>query len=243
MLSQAENDIEYRIDKERGKFDLTTSDGKVDFLKAACAVLATLREPIQIDIYAARLADEIGVDKQALLEQTSRIKKQRRRQESEQHFKEIQQAAAGRNDTVNPQRAQHLRCAKAEEGLIALLMLNPDFYPHVSERLKPRDFVTDFNRRVYSAVVELIINKKSIDLTSLSGSFTPEEMGRIAGIQALGATTSNTMRECDDYIDAIFEESDKLALQSPDKMSADEISRTFEHIAAKKNRGSKHEQF
>lgn len=243
MLSQAENDIEYRIDKERAKFDTTTSDGKVDFLKGACAVLATLHEPIQIDIYAGRLAEEIGVDKQALLEQTARIKKQRRRQESEQRFKEIQQTAAGRNDAVNPQRAQHLRCAKAEEGLIALLMLNPDFYPHVESRLKPQDFITDFNRRVYSAVVGLIINKRNMDLTNLSGSFTPDEMGRIAGIQTLSATTSNTMRECDDYINVILEEKEKLALQSPDKMSVDEISKTFEHLAAKKSKGSKHEEF
>lgn len=243
MLAQAENDIEYRLDKEKAKFDITTPDGKIDFLKAACNVLATLQQPIQVEIYAGRLAEEIGVDKQALLDQTSRIKKQKKRRESEKIFREIQQTAAGRNDTVNPQRAQHLRCAKAEEGLIALLMLNPDYFSHVDSRLKPEDFVTDFNRRVYLAVAGLIINKKSIDLTNLSGSFTPEEMGRIAGIQTLSETSSNTLQECDDYIAVILEEKAKLALQPPAEMSADEISKTLEYLAAKKNKGSKHEEF
>lgn len=243
LLEQAENDVEYRIEKEKSRFDVTTPDGKVDYLKAACGVLATLNEPVQREIYAGRLAEDVGVDKLAIINQTEKMRKQIRRNQSQKQFKEMVQGSAGRNDTINPQRAEHLRCAKAEEGLIALLMLNPDYYSYVGQRLKPEDFVTDFNRRVYIAVTGLIIDKKNVDLTSVSGFFTPEEMGRIAGIQTLCSKSSNTLEECNDYISVILEEKEKMALQKPSEMSAEGISRAFERLAAKKNKGSKHEEF
>ena len=243
LLEHAENDVEYRMEKEKSRFDITTSDGKVDYLKAACGVLATLNEPVQVEIYASRLAEDIGVDKLAIINQTKKMKKQFRRTQSQKQFREMQQEAAGRNDTINPQRAEHLRCAKAEEGLIALLLLNPDYYSYVEQRLKPEDFVTDFNRRVYITAAGLIINKKNLDLTGFSNSFTPEEMGRIAGIQTLCGKSSNTLEECDDYIAVILEEKEKMALQRPAEMSAEGISKALERLAAKKNKGSKHEEF
>ena len=92
-------------------------------------------------------------------------------------------------------------------------------------------------------MTDLIINKKNVDLTGVSGFFTPEEMGRIAGIQTLCGKSSNTLEECDDYISVILEEKEKMARQKPSEMSAEGISKAFERLAAKKNKGSKHEEF
>lgn len=241
LIENAENDIEYRLEKEKERYDILTADGKVDFLKAACSVLATLDEPIKIEIYAAKLADEIGVDKAVVLQQTGRIKKKLYRENNEKRFREIEKDVYGKKDAVNPQRAAHLRCAKAEEGLIALLMFNPNFYGYINKKIKPEEFVTDFNRRVFKAVGVILDRKSTVELSDFSADFLPEEMGRISQMRVSGMNSSNTLAECEDYIAAIFDERRKIQQQNPAQMTAQEMSETFKELAVIKNKGSKYE--
>ena len=56
-MNGAANDIEYKLLKAREGFNLNTSDGKVKFLEAACAVLAQVKSPVELDVYAGRLSE------------------------------------------------------------------------------------------------------------------------------------------------------------------------------------------
>ena len=154
LLEGAANDVEYRILRARDGLDLTNPDGKARFLEAACAVLATLKNPTELDIYAARLSEELGVAKEAILLQTKQVYNRnwkRREKEVLKTARAAEQPAQKALNTVNPERAKHLRAAKAEEMLCASLMHNPEFYKALQSEIAPSDFVTDFNRRVFDS--------------------------------------------------------------------------------------------
>ena len=74
-------------------------------------------------------------------------------------------------NTKNPERAQHLRAAKAEETLIASLMRNPDFYNKLKDGLSADYFVTALNRRIFSVVLSRLkragIRSRTFSLPSL----------------------------------------------------------------------------
>ena len=53
--------MDYRLQKLRGQFRISTPDGRVGFLNAATELLAGLENTIEQDIYAGRLATEFGV--------------------------------------------------------------------------------------------------------------------------------------------------------------------------------------
>lgn len=228
LIEGAANDVEYRILREREKFDLSSPDGKVGFLSAAVNVLSQVDNSIERDVYAGKLASELEVGKDAILTQLRRVMRSRRRSQEKTAIRAVQQLDASPRNMVNPERSRHLRAARAEEALIATLMRNPDFLPKIESRVAPEDFLTDFNRRVFSAVCALIHEGSTPELALLSSSFTPEEMGAVSAILARGPAVSNTVAECDDCIKVLSEEKAKLETVDPATASDDEFLALFQ---------------
>lgn len=227
LIEGAANDVEYRLLREREKFDVSTPDGKVGFLTSAVGVLAQVDSAIERDVYAGKLASELEVSKEALLTQLQKTARSRRRTQEKTALRAVQQMDASPGNAANPERTKHLRAAKAEEVLIATLMQNPDFLKKIDSRVSPDDFITDFNRRVFSVLRGLICEGIAPELPLLSARFTPVEMGAIAGILAQGAAISNTVAECDDCIKVLSEEKAKLETADPASASDDEFLAFF----------------
>ncbi len=231
LLEGAANDVEYRILRAREGLDLTTSDGKARFLEAVCSVLATLRNPTELDIYAARLSEELGVAKDAILLQTKQVYARNSKRSQKEVLRtaqsEVQPAQRALN-SVNPERARHLRAAKAEEMLCASFMHNPEFCKALQAEIAPSDFVTDFNRRVFEAVLSCAQREMDFSVSVLNGSFSSEELGAVARIQTLIPNLADTLSECRDCIKVISEEKNKVGLGAPSELSDDDFLKLFQ---------------
>lgn len=235
LISGAANDIEFRLLKEREKYDTSTSDGKLQFLKSAVQVLSDFSDPIAVDVYASKLADELSVRKDTIIQQVQSAAGKRRRKHEKEAFKTLERNAVRPKSPVNPEREKHLRAAKAEETLLASLMNNPDFFEKLGSRLNEDIFITEFNRRIYKALSERISEDRSIKLSFLNSDFSVEEMGAIANIQSQSRMISNTLRECRDCIAVLEDEAKKqnIGTMNPAEMSDDEFSALFRQ----KNKG------
>lgn len=230
LMDGAANDIEYKLLKEREKHDTTLPSGKSDFLKGAALVLSTIISPIELDIYAARLADEFSVSKDAILAQVTREKKNsyyRHRQERARAVNESIINPAERINKINPQRMKFLRAAKAEEIIIATLMNNPDLYKNLKSKLNPDIFITEFNKRVFEVVLGRIKDGKPVGLSYISADFTEEEISVIAKIQTLAVDISNTVSECVDCINVLVSEKSKCINSKPQDMSDSDFMSLF----------------
>lgn len=231
LLEGAANDVEYRILRARDGIDVTTDDGKNRFLEAACRVLAELRSPVELDIYAARLSEELGVAKEAILAQTKKIA-QTRIKHSEKNVlraaQDVEKKADKVINTVNPERAKHMRAAKAEEVLCASLMHNPEFFSQIKEEITAADFVTSFNARVFSEIAAQLSENRMFSISALSG-FAAEEIGAVARIQTLIPQLANTLSECRDCIKVIAEEKAKTVKGSPSELSDEDFLKLFQN--------------
>ncbi|MCL2195235.1 MAG: DNA primase [Oscillospiraceae bacterium] len=175
LLEGAANDIEFALLNARGELDLTTPAGKADYLREAVRVLARCTV-IERDIYAARLAEELTVDKQAILTQVEQVRKRdARRNERNMHRDLIQRQDPKRN-AVDPQRGIHPQAARAEEGLLGLLLQHPDFYAKLRDKISAEQFVTRFNRELAHKLFARLENGHGIEPELLSGALTPEEL-------------------------------------------------------------------
>lgn len=231
LLEGAANDVEYRILRARDGIDVTTDDGKNRFLEAACRVLAELRSPVELDIYAARLSEELSVAKDAILAQTKKIA-QTRIKHSEKNVlraaQDVEKKADKVINTVNPERAKHMRAAKAEEVLCASLMHNPEFFSQIKEEITATDFVTSFNARVFSEIAAQLSENRMFSISALSG-FAAEEIGAVARIQTLIPQLANTLSECRDCIKVIAEEKAKTVKGSPSELSDEDFLKLFQN--------------
>ncbi len=233
LLDGAANDIEYRILAEREKVDLTTDDGKVRFLKAVSEYLAQITNPIELDVYTSRLADELSIDKAALgaqIDQTRiRLKKQRKREQMDDMSKSL----LPHRDALNPEMTQHYRAAKAEEAILTLLMNNNDFIPPLQNELHEDSFVTSFHRHVYARMMQCWQDCGVLDIPHLSAYFDPEEIGRVTRIFMNRAAYANTLDECRECIRTLDEEREKNA-DVPQLEDDDAFIKSFQAMKEKK---------
>ena len=226
LLDGAANNIEYSLIKARRKYDLTLTDGKVGFLSEAAEILSAC-SAIESDIYASRLADELGVQKDAILTEIRSKRSKRRYGEKKREFEEIKRSALTPGDDVNPQRKYHVKAARAEDIILATLFNNPDFYQSIGSKLSPEMFITDFNRKVYQALSKRLDESRSIDLSVFTGEFLPEESGRLAKFIAMRDEISNTVAECLDCIEVLKKEAAKTQKVNPAEMSNEEFLKLF----------------
>lgn len=226
LLQGAANDTEYKILKARDKYDISTDDGKLSFLNEVTDILSLLSNPIEREVYAARIAEEMNVTQ--ILSVVEKKYRSNRRKSEKAHFRQIQKESLPTNDPINPDRAKSPLGAKAEDVLLATIMKNPDFLEKI-EDIQPEEFITSFNARVFSFLRDRIKQNLPLDLCYFSGSFTPEEMGRLSYLQTMSFTVSNTVAECSDCIKTIRREKANMIKVDPAATNDEEFLKLFQN--------------
>lgn len=211
LLDECGNDVEYRLARLKDSCNVETAEGRVAYLTEAAKLLATLDSQIEQEVYAGKLAEEMSVDKSAILLQMKKQSRQRTRQERQRQFRETQQKVSAVGDKVNPEKSRHLRSANAEEALIAYLFAHPDAAVWVSGQISPEKFSTAFTRRVYDAILGKITNNQPMSLTDLTEVLTSEEISAVARILARYHSVSMGQEDAQEYIQVIKQEAGRMS--------------------------------
>ncbi len=226
LLKGAASTTEYKLLEAKARYDLSTDDGKVEFLIAASQILAACGA-VERDIYTTRLSNELGVSAESIKAQIKSAEGKLRRLEETKKRQETQaMLSKSFEDKNNPERETNLRAARAEETLIASFMRNPDFYKKLKEKIVPGDFITAFNRRIMQCLVNALENGLEPNLSIFSAYFTPEEMDSVTRISRISETLSNTVKECEDCIKVLKDKSSQK-ITDTSSMSDEEFLSLF----------------
>ncbi|MFA9380328.1 MAG: DNA primase [Acetanaerobacterium sp.] len=236
LLDGSSNATEYELSKTKSRFDTDTADGRVGYLKEACVLLSHLKSPVEREVYAGRLAQELGVQKQAIDEQVKGIKEKQRRAMDKKQRRDVRvmSAVTSGADTINPQRQANLKAAVTEESLIAMLLKHPDFIDAIDKRITAQGFVTDFNRTVFERITERIRASGECSLTTLSAHFTDGQMARISWILAQSSIKSYTRQDAEQCADALLRCKNEKTPQQVAALSGDELMEFVKTLNQKK---------
>ncbi len=211
IINGAANEVEFALLRERTKYDITSDDGKRQYLQASIKVLSKVGS-LDLEIYASRIAEELAVSKDIIVTEAKRLSKKNINTQKKKEFNSIIQQG-DLLDKLNPQRRVYYRAAKAEEMLIALTMANQEFCKGVLERITAENFVTEFNGRIFKVVTDRLKDGRSAEISFLCGQLTEEEISAVAKIQTISHTLKNTFEECVDCIKIILSEKNKKSLK------------------------------
>jgi len=103
---------------------------------------------------------------------------------------------------------------------------------NIEKWIRPDDFVTDFNRRVYETVTGRIRENRPVSPTDLTQDFSEQEMSRIAGMLYKASVGGETLEAAKDYCKIIKQEKSSAKLREP--LEDDEAKRLFEEIQKNK---------
>lgn len=223
LIEKCGNDIEYRLMKLKENYNLNTTDGKVAFLNEAVKIVATIESPIERDVFASKLCAELEIDKNAFLEQISKVKRRDRRENIKKETRQIQAELNGQSDKINREHYKKPRSSSAEEALLVYLINNPDYANSISERVTPDKFSNSFIKRYYEYVLSKI--KSGYEpLTSVSSDFNSDEVSYLYKLISTTIPAASTREAVEEYINVINEESNKLTSDKLANMSADDIN-------------------
>lgn len=223
LIEKCGNDIEYRLMKLKENYNLNTTDGKVAFLNEAVKIVATIESPIERDVFASKLCAELEIDKNAFLEQISKVKRRDRRENIKKETRQIQAELNGQSDKINREHYKKPRSSSAEEALLVYLINNPDYANSISERVTPDKFSNSLIKRYYEYVLNKI--KSGYEpLTSVSSDFNSDEVSYLYKLISTTIPAASTREAVEEYINVINEESNKLTSDKLADMSADDIN-------------------
>ena len=230
LLERSANDVEYRLIALGKRHMLGTADGKVAYLREAAALLAELQSPIERDVYAGKLSAELGVNKSAILDQVQELMERRKKQQKSRQLSQIVRNTENTIKKANPDAAAHPRAVSAEEGLLGLLLLNPDYIGRIASRLPPEMFATDFNRGLYQRLIQRYESGQPVDLAFLSADYDGDGMGYISRMIRDARERVNSLEEAGRDAGVIEEEFRLQSLNDPRGMSDEKISEVLEAL-------------
>ena len=193
LMDRSSNSAEYRLSAVRANFDLSRDDQRSQYLLSAAEVLAGLSSPVEREVYAGRCAEAAGVSKEAVLQEVERQRKKRswqaKKQEERQNLTPVRQLQPKDRGL----RYGNIRSARAEEGILRIVLLDGEFFPQV-EPVSEEHFSSPLLKKAFLLLKERWQAGKSVSLSALDGLLAPEELDRLsAAVQE--PQSRNTARE------------------------------------------------
>ncbi|MBQ3080974.1 MAG: DNA primase [Clostridia bacterium] len=229
VLADSSGQIDYRLKEIAANFNLSIPEEKLRAFDRMCEYAGSRQGRAEREICAARISELTGVSFTAAAEGVERkAHLASRKTVKEQETKGIQEAL-GFGDKVNRDRVRLPAATMIEERVLGILLVRPELYSTVSATLTEDSFLTDFNRKVFALFREDLEAGREITL-SKGGALTPEELSRVAGMQAARLSVQdNSADSLAAYIKSL--EREKMKADYDADISARGVAALEEYIA------------
>ena len=185
-LDGSRTGFDYKMENILAKYDLTVSSDRIRASGELCELIAGYQSPVERAVYVDQISKKLNLAPEILSNTVEKVRAKQLSQLRERQGREAQNSVKNFGDRINPDAAKDPRAAAAEESLLGLLLIFPEYREEIAsgrEPLTEADFATEFNRRVFEAVMRLHRQESGFHLELLGGEFSPEEMGRICSME------------------------------------------------------------
>ncbi len=234
ILSGSANQMDYRMEAVAAKYDLSDPEQKIAYGGEVSALIASLSNAVEREVYAGRAAETAGISRTAMLTEVERARRKKGSQERRTLQRENLNAAALRQPRDRTIRYADLRSAMAEEGVVCLLLLDGALADKCRD-LPAEAFSSPFLGKLFALLTEAWSEGRTMTAASLSAHCTPEEMSHLSAILQRPESLANAERALEDYIQVILRSAEKRQGERP----GDPLLAAVEKYKQKKGNGGK----
>ena len=217
LLDQSENQVDYRLDQIKKKYNLEDDAQKVAFLQEAAQMLSTLPSAVEREIYGGHAAQTAGVSPETMALEVKKAFQQRLRKEKKKQERRDLAPAVNQQPQTRELRYENIRSALAEEGVIRLLLLDPGLAGEMGG-LTGKEFSSPLLGRVFDLLMDRAGQHLNLSLPALAGDLTAPEMDHMARVAQKPESVANSRRSLSDYIAVIRGEGLKRSGQSEEAL-------------------------
>ena len=198
------------------------------------SLLAGLPSAVEREIYTVRAAETAKISPEAMRLEVQRAFKRRLSQEKRTELRRDLNPAAQLQPKERTLRYDNIRSARAEEGLLRLLILDESLFP-AQPPLREEQFSSPLLGRAFTLLWQAREDGRAVTPAVLSEALTPEEMSHISAVCQQPESPQHARQALADYIRIVQEESDKRA----GRQAADPLLAATEKYKDKKGTGGK----
>ena len=201
-LSGSAGQNDYKLDTLQQRHDLSDEEGRLAFLREAVETVASLRSPIEREIYGNKAAAAAGVSAEAMAQEVKRELARRMKQAKKKQERRDLTPAVQLQPKERELRYANLRSARAEEGVLRLLLLEGALFQETA-RLKPEQFSAPALAKIYGLLLRRHREGRSTQLAALAGELSPEEMNHLVSVMDQPESLAHSQQALRDYIEII----------------------------------------
>lgn len=195
LLESSRSEFEFRFEAILSKYDLENQEEKISAIRETQQMIAMIPSSAQRDVYLASVAKKFDVSVDSMRHDIEIIIKSKIRTEKKRENAEMIKKAEGYGDRVNPDFVKNPKAARAEETILGIFMLHPEYITELKKKdtlFSPSDFVTEFGRKAYMKMIDF---EEGFDELVLNESLTPEEMSRLTYLKVQRSTLTDNSIE------------------------------------------------
>ena len=216
------------------KYDLSADTQKVAYSRDVSALLSTLENPVEREVYANRAAEVCGISAQAILSEARHAFRTRQKQDRAKQQRRDLNPALELQPKERGARYDNLRSARAEEGIIRLLVLDSALFLPTAP-IAPETFSSPLLAKAYAALLRCAQEGRSNGIAVLSECLTGDEMSHITNILQQPESAAWREQALQDYITIVQSEAAKRSRAAAE----DPLTAAMEKNKEKKQYGGK----
>ncbi len=175
LLEGSDNHIDYRLGQILQKYDMNQPEQQVAYLRDAVAYIATLESPVEREIYGNKVAGLAGVTPRAVAGEVAMVLQHKMAKEKNMERRMAMAPAAQVQPESRNLRFQNVRCGRAEEELIRIVLKDETLLDKVMVLT-----AVNFSVPLLGRVFELLKARKqaglAVNLPCLAGELDGGEM-------------------------------------------------------------------
>ena len=208
LLDQSENQVDYRLEQIRKKIRPERRQPKGGLSPGGRpAPLLPAQRGGAGDLWPSCRRDG-GVSPEAVAQEVKKAFQRRLRKEQKQQERRDLTPAIQLQPKSRGLRYENIRSARAEEGVLRLLLLDPSLHRELTQ-LRPEEFSSPLLGKAYALLLRRAEEGLSTQLSLLAGELTGEEMDHLTQVASSPESMANSRQSLVDYIAVIRAEAIK----------------------------------
>ena len=171
LIDSSETEFDYKFGKIMKKYDFSITGEKIKALEECERLIANTSSAAERDVYVFDIAPKLGITPDAMKRDIERLILSRRKNAEREETRKIITASEGFGDRLNPDYVKNPRAAAAEEAILGIVLMHPEYLLELSQKgesLSEDEMFTELGRKICSAVIS-IISSQTPDESSLEG--------------------------------------------------------------------------
>lgn len=204
LIEGSDSKLDFLCNTISKQFRMDVPEDKIKAGSELVKAVASIYSNVEKDIYINQICKRFGFEKNAFSADVERLKRSRAKKNESNVEKKAIADSLGYTDTVNRQKSSNLKAVRAEEAIIGILLLNREDIAKIKDgsiSLTADDFVTEFSKKVFEALMELGADG---EIGLLNEKFGFQEMSRIEQmLEDRKSLSGNGVTVLQEYIDKL----------------------------------------